>query len=166
MKCPEDESGAVDKKDVARFKEIFGHSSPSSVNSERRQQNDPSRTGQQLLWRSARPNHSTMTARLRCDAYFQRKATPAIGAVDLEVVTHVKKYSRVTKYTITIAANVSPLNFNDFNWLHSRSSPRHLVTTRITLGWATVESLDLPEGPTDDTVSAQPIKPRNKQQKL
>ena len=107
-----------------------------------------------------------MIARLRCDAFFERKATPAIGAVDLEVVAHVKKYSRMTKYTVTIAANVSHLNFNDFNWLHSRSSPSHLVTTRITLGWATDESLDRPEGPTDDTVCAQPIKRRYKQQKL
>ena len=98
-----------------------------------------------------------MTMRLRVDTFFQRKAAPAVRAVNLAAITHVKKYARVAKCTVTIAADVRCLNFNDFNWLHSRSSLSHRVTARIALGEATDGSLDCPDGPTDDTASTPPI---------
>ncbi len=86
-----------------------------------------------------------MIMRLRVSAFFQRKAAPAVRAIDLAAVTHVKKYARVAKCTVTIAANVGRLNFNEFNWLHSRSSLSHLVTARIALSEAIDGYLDCPD---------------------
>ena len=101
----------------------------------------------------AGPERSAMSVRLRFGALFQRKAPPTVGAIDFAAVSHVKKYARVAKRTVTIAADIGRLNFNDFNWLHSRFSLSHFVTARIVLGLATDGPLDRPDGPTDDTAS-------------